>query len=209
MFRPNRIGTPRLYQTTIVDNTSNWTPNSNLAVLPIVTGNVINASPLADFGFTNLTWDGVAETLTLSHKIALLQQFAITQPLAGDTVGLELEAHLDILLNKPHMIVPIFTRLTAAGGAVLASVTTGAGIGARRIGPASYGVAQATQLWSAADYVTQCVQNDSVAVNGIYGHGFLIYLADTADTTLTAFHMQAGVRQLNDQQSVGYRDTLR
>lgn len=208
MFRPNRIGTPHFYYSGRTDSAVDWTPNSNDVRLGAVTGNVINAAPVADFGSTPLTWNGSAETLTLSHKIALLQQFTISEPLAGDAVGVEVVGAIDILTASNINIVPVFCQLQAAGGALLAAVTTG-DLAALRLPVATQQANIANQKWRHCTYRASVVPSNSLAVAGVYGHGFLIYTPDTANTTLEAFHILASVRQLNDQQNVGYRDTLR
>lgn len=210
MFRPNRIGTPNIYKTAIVDDTTSFTPNSNNATLPAVTGHVINAAPVADFDMSNLTWDGPGRTITAAHKLAFGQQFTITQPLVGDTVGLELIGAININANKSILIQPFLAKLPgAAPSGVLANFSTGTGIGTLRIGTPTRVLLDANQVWSGGHYQTTALQSDSTAVSGVYVHGFIIYVDAGASTTLSGFHMQAGIRQLNDQQNVAYRDTLR
>lgn len=211
MFRPNRIGTPLIWGTTYNTSTAAWVPNSNANTVGQASGNVINAAPDTEFGSQMLTWTGATVNIPTGQKLALLHQFNVTTPKAGDVRGVELTADLDISISDASIITPIFGKLTAAGAGVLSSVATG--IGVVRFSPVTPDTtATPAARWRTARYHnTQLLIRDATPVQlaGTYAHGFLIINPTAGNLGIDAFHAHATIRQLNDQQSIGYADTLR
>lgn len=207
MFKPNRVGTPIIHTITGVDNTAAFTYqlNGNSAMLQPF--NVINASPVLDFGRSQVNWVAAARVHTNSNKSAFVQQFTVTQPLNGDTVGVELNGALWLTAPNDIIMQPALMRITAQGalwgGGTANDVPT-------PIAPPVEildNVAARTNTIRACQYRATAIIKDA-AVGGTYAHGVIIYNAGV-DFNITALKMTASVRQLNDQQNVGYRDTLR
>lgn len=207
MFRVNRIGTPQLHTAGSVNNTSAFTLNENAVNQATYPGNVINASPVADFGRSPLHWTGTARTLTSGRKWIIGQQFSITQPLAGNVRGLELTASLYLTAKNNIILRPILCRLSAAGAAVLDTITsadTPTQIAPLRENPNGTGDAS----YVGHSYLTTAIVNQT-PLAGTYLHGFECSNLDAANDSITWIRMNATVRQLNDQQDIGYADTLR
>lgn len=204
MFRPNRIGTPLIHQQLLTDTAVVWTPNSQLYNLPGVTGNVINANPVADFGFSAVSSSVASNNLPDGHMVAIVQQFTVTQPLAGDAVGLELSAA--IFMNQANFWCrPVFFKTDGAAGAVFGNVDSDSRA-PMPLGPASI----LNTYFTSGYYKEQLVHQESNdTIEGIYAHGFIIINKTGAAAPITYLKMQAAVRQLNDQQDIRYRDTLR
>lgn len=212
MFRPNRIGTPIIHGQEATINTAAWTPNAQAYNAATWNGNVINAAAVLDFARTALVWANGASGVVAAggNRIALYQQFTITAPLAGDTVGLELNASITMTLPASALIRPVIVRLTAAGVATLGAVTSydiPTQLEQGQAGP----IAVTTLSQRNAHYkqivITRNTDKDILA--GTYAHGFEITDQSLAGYTATYLNMVASIRQLNDQQAVGYRDTLR
>jgi len=211
MFRPNRVGTPNIHYIPIHSNstvafteaTQDYNADAN-------SYNVVNAAPVSAFGQTSIKWTG-AESIPGNDKWGLGQQITVDAPLAGDTVGLEIMGSLNLSFPKPCIIQPVLTKLAAATGAVMA-VATGASL-ATQVAPAKTPIdtMAGTFLWHNHYYRTQCIirGTDSADVAGTYLHGFPIFSLDGAAVDVVWFEAMFSVRQLNDQQDVAYRDTLR
>lgn len=208
MFRPNRIGTPYIHQGTSNNSTSAFTLNVLGLTSNSWKGNVISSTPLLDFGRQALTWNAAAVSLPAGNRCSFLSQFTITEPLNGDTVGVEMAGALIINVNDNLAIRPIFGKLVAAGGATLAQVdfadfptrfgeTQTAPVGAS--GASSHRFAQYRDI--------MILQYPTGSVGGTYAHGFEILNQSAAASNIAALQMSASVRQLNDQQTIGYRDT--
>lgn len=209
MFRPNRIGTPYIHTADFANNVAALTLNSDAMFAQAYGGHVINATPSGDFGRQHLNWSN-ASSLPSGHRVALLFQYTITRPITGDTVGIE--ANAGILLQGPNdlLIRPIFGKLDAAGGAVLANVEFADGPTAL---DQAYG--DLTANGSVNKYFNCSMQKQIIArytnatLSGTYAHGFQIENPNAAAASIPGFIMTGSVRQLNDQNNVGYRDTLR
>lgn len=207
MFRPNRIGTPIIHNLTDTILTAAWVPNAN-AAFGSNNGNAINANPIADFGRTRILWAGAAPIVIAANtKYALMQQFTVTEPLAGDTVGIELNASLHLKAPASSLIQPMFMRCTAAAVATWGNLVNSSGNT-----NLAKGIVESVNvddlIHRSHHYQTQVVLNaDTVA--GTYAHGFLIVDNSGANANLEWLDISASVRQLNDQQNINYRDTLR
>ena len=210
MFRPNRIGTPNIHTLDDTRSVAAWAPNATILTDQTWLCNVINASPVADFGRSALTWNGAPSAAIANNTlIALGQQLTITEPQAGDTVGLELNGAMLIDLPESIPAIPIFGRLIAASGSVFggpSGADTFTIIGQADKGP----IAVATQSHRSFRYQTQLIMSNSGGlVAGTYFHGLQFINTSGGAWTPTRLRCQFSVRQLNDQQSIGYRDTLR
>lgn len=210
MFRPNRIGTPLIHMMTQASTAAAWVMNASAINLPGITGNVINAVPQLDFGFDALMASNTGSGLGNNQQAAILQQFTVTAPLAGDTVGFELNAGFYGIMDRRVVIIPILAKLAAAGVTVLAAVNSN-----------SYHPVfideykdQTDTEGTDAGYIgcqyrnIQVIHKDATPA-GVYAHGFLLINSSGGSTGFSVMKMNASVRQLNDQQTVGYRDTLR
>lgn len=209
MFRPNRIGTPYIHQDIISADTTNFT----LAQAALTTANypfnAINGTPILDFGTTILHWTGT-EAVTALNRFAFGQQFTITAPLNGDTVGLELHSFFQGSINISTIMIPFIAKVTTPlallAGAVLASSPTMFGTS---INAYSGQAAAVQQLRIPRGYKEQVIVRDTTRLFGTYCHGYIFEDNSAAGWNLIDMHWSAGVRQLNDQQAVGYRDTRR
>jgi len=207
MFKPNRVGTPVIHTITGVDNNAAFTLQLNGNSVMAQPFNVINAAPVLDFGRSQINWTAAARVQTNSNKSAFVQQFTVTQPVAGDTVGVELNGSLFITAPNDIIIQPAIMRIPAQG-AIWAG-TTANDVPTPIAPPVEIldNVAARTNTIRAAQYQSKVIIQDA-AVGGSYAHGFIIYNAGV-DFNITGLKMIASVRQLNDQQGIGYRDTLR
>lgn len=209
MFRPNRIGTPNLHTGLYDTSTADWAPSQAARTsLAAFGANVINAVPQADFGKNCLAWTGAAsEVITANYKFSLVQQFTVTPPLAGDVVGIEIIAHLKILCPASATIRGTYGKTSAAAGAILAAVSFD-DIPTQFDANDFPSYSDDTIVMRDAYYLTQVIQQYSTN-SGTFLHGFEIIDNSGANFNLDHFTMNAAVRQLNDQQDIGYRDTLR
>jgi len=205
MFRPNRIGTPTIHVTADGASTSSFAPATSAFTAAEINGNVINTTPLTDFGESAISWNAAAATTAANVKFAILHQITVPPPIQGDVVGIEINASLIIRVPQDCMIIPVFCKLDAAGAGQLNGVnSTGEPTYHSTPSPA---VAASTETTRSLTYKNQIIVRDTAGLFGTYAHGFLLYMLTALNTTW--FKMDASVRQLNDQQNIGYRDTLR
>lgn len=200
MFRGNRIGTPHINTTVFTSSTAAITPNNGAIVQPL-RGNVINPTPLADFGQTSVKWTG-AFTMPLNEGAALLQQFAISLPPNGDTVGVEIGGSIIIRATNNPLLVPVATKLQAASGTLFGAVTANTDAEST-LEPTIHRSGDIHHC----QYQTQIIFNKGAFLAGTYAHGIKIQ-ASTA-SVVSDFTIECYVRQLNDQQTINYRDTRR
>lgn len=211
MFRANRIGSPYILEPNTALDANAYNLNKSANNIAGHTGNVINAVPSGDFGEVALMSSNTGTGLNNNEKVALLHQFTVTEPLQGNVVGFELQASLMILTSRLHIIRPIAFKLQAAGAAVLDPVTSNGQHGIQLGEAKQYEDIQTTDDgWIAINYKEQLIFRSSPGnIGGTFGHGFEIYNGTGANSSFSAFKMQASVRQLNDQADVAYRDTRR
>jgi len=206
MFRANRIGTPHIYIRSQTNSTADWTPYTNAASVGTFRCNAINASPILDFGYTNITWNGT-ESLPTLEQLALVQQVTVTQPLAGDTVGIEVVGCISILLSNKACIMPVFARTDSATGALFGPMDASQGFlqleHEREVTRDNTDV-----VWRHLEYKTQVIMNE-LNPAGNYVHGFRLVNTTGGSLTLSSFHIKCAARQLNDQENIAYRDTRR
>lgn len=207
MFRPNRIGTPRIYQSSTTANAAAWTLTAQGNGSIGATGNVINAAAIADFGMSALN-NTNAQNLAIDNAFCLVQQFTVTKPLSGNTVGVELNASLKLKTDRRVIIKPVLFKAATAAGTVLGAVSS-VGVAPVSIAPEFLPGSAALTDWFGFSYQTQVIIQDASAVEGTYCHGFQIGNNTGAALSIAAFQMDASLRQLNDQQAIGYKDTLR
>lgn len=211
MFKPNRVGTPIIHQSQVTNSTADFTLQQATISNNNNPFNVVNATPVKDFGYTNLTWNGT-EALNANNKCSLVQQISVVLPEGGDVRGLELNASLKFVGKASTLIIPVFFRLTAAESSLFGGQSSSYDQ-PTPFAPdfASYqDVAGTSAAWHFVTYKRPLiVRNDRSVLPGTYAHGFQIFSADGTAISLTGLQMVASVRQLNDQQGVGYADTLR
>lgn len=206
MFRPNRIGTPHFHQETGIGSAANFTwalRNFNDSSWG---GNVVNGTPLLDFGFTSVNWSGT-EQIVNAQRTGLFHNIVVTRPLNGDAVGIEIVGSLVIRLPSSSLVVPMIGKPNAAPVNNFDQFTF-----------ANQPVHFAPQRMESAvgtdmiirhfAYKEQIVHQEADP-SGSYCHGFQIFNTTGANYDVTWFSACFGVRQLNDQQIVGYRDSLR
>lgn len=206
MFRPNRVGTPYIYETSDGASSADYVvAELDPAASSTYIVNAVNGTPVLDFGYTNL-YIIRSETQNAQRRGGYGQQFTVTRPLAGDAVGLEITGSLHASAMPSDAIIVPYIGKSAAAVAFLASLTmTGQ---PRTFQPYSLRTPAVTVSPQAHSYKEQIVIRDTSRAFGAYSHGFLILTGATA-WTLTNLALNFAVRQLNDQQDVGYRDTLR
>lgn len=209
MFRPNRIGTPLIHTSDFINSTVDFTvaeaPNNSTSFV----ANVINAVPLLDFGETTLVWTGT-KPVTAGYRIFLGQQFTITPPIQGDVAGVELNGSLITYAPRSALLVPAVMKLAASGASTLASVSSADH-------PTPTRQADYDPSATSAIAVRNIQYRDQVIIrgaggskpSGTYMHGVIVYGDLTGGYNLTYIQAAMSVRQLNDQQDIGYRDTLR
>jgi len=215
MFRPNRIGTPTFHSSAKTTSTADLDLAQEALTGTTFPFTVINATPVADVGRSTLLWTGAAaEAVTGARRFMLVQQFTVTEPLNGDAVGVELNASIVGPIPQCAWWEPVLFKMTAALGTIGASGNA-ADTPQTLHGPAIlYSSGQLptveTLTWQQRAYRDQVVYLGAAgSIAGTYAHGFRCWGIGPTNWSLTTFHMTASVRQLNDQQSVGYRDTLR
>lgn len=207
MFRPNRVGTPNIHTT----------PGSAVSSAAFGVGarwsgamrfSVINAAPVLDFGHNSIDWNG-SQAITANGQFAFGQQFTITQPRNGDTVGLELCGWYMAPIPRSTLVFPFLARMNAALPAVMASADTNdIPTALDKQDPLSNGTAVTLEPRQ-YHYKTQAIVRNSLAtLAGTYFHG-IAFVDNSAGWNFTDLVASFSVRQLNDQENVGYRDTLR
>lgn len=207
MFRADRIGTPVLHQAnTPVTSVANPALQANSVNLNVVNGHQVNAVNVLDFGVTNLQWvPATAPTLADGQQVFMGQVVTLTPPIAGDAFGFELIGGIRLRSDASLAIVPIFVSLSTITGTLLGQISS--------LTPYAQ-IAEGLQPGTAASanrnhfYKTQVVHN-TPSSGIVIAHGFLIQNASGAGRVLTSMTLDFGVRQLNDQQSISYRDTRR
>jgi hypothetical protein len=203
MFRANRIGTPTILPETFAGSAAVITAGSDTALSAEIRGNVINAAPVLDFGQNSIRWANTRSIATL-QRICIGQQFTITTPITGDTVGLELMGSMAVGAGAAMEITPVLFKVTAAAGAVW-GVVNATGLGFTHLAEG-----REHQPGRGHRYVANAIHRGATTpVAGTYFHGFQIYNKTGAALSITDGEFSFGVRQLNDQQDVSYRDTRR
>lgn len=208
MFRADRIGSPYIHQGTSNNSVAAFTLNVLGLTSNSWNGNVISSAPLLDFGRLALTWNGTPVSLPAGNRCSFLMPFTITEPLNGDTVGVEMAAAITLNCNDNLALRPIFGKLVAAGGATLAQVTFAdfpTRFGKTQTAPVGATGASSHRFYQYKDELI--VQYPSGSVGGPYAHGVEVLNQSGAASSIAALQMSASVRQLNDQQTIGYRDT--
>lgn len=206
MFRPNRIGTPVIHDTGAGGSAAVWVP----ATAAFSSGNfsqvnVITAAPVLEFGRTSFGWFGAAPVaIPAGHFFSLVQQFTVTKPLKGNISGVEINAAIVAALPASAAIVPVLVKCAATGTLGNSGVT---GHPTYHSEPPEHVLTDDTICVRTRTYRTQFILSDATDPSGVYGHGFTIFDNSGAGYNFQYFIMQASVRQLNDQQTKGYRDT--
>lgn len=208
MFRANRIGTPNIHQAgTRVQNTTNPALNTSAAGVNVINGHQVNAVNLLDFGFSNLEWfPAVPPTLADNTQVAFGNVVTMTPAIAGDAFGFELTGSIRLRADPSLCIVPFFASLSTITGTVLGNIASTTPYA--QIAPAHNPNLTGGPTMRSHYYQTQVVHN--TAGSGIViAHGFILINNSGAGRVLTAATFDFSVRQLNDQQSIAYRDTRR
>lgn len=205
MFRPNRIGTPVIHTQDTTVSTLDFTLSGGAGFTGFF-GNAINSTPPLDFGRDAIRWTGI-EAVTAGWQIAFLQQITITTPLAGDVAGLEVNGAIKCAIPMSAVITPVFVRCIGVAGLLGAMTFTGEPTYFSPETSDQYSPDDTLQYRSAA-YQKSIIVKDS-SIGDTYAHGFAITDNSAAGWNFTSLIMQASIRQLNDQQDIGYRDTLR
>lgn len=209
MFKPNRVGTPYVLNDSGVGDDANWTPNAQAIAGLSQPGNVINGVPLLDMGVSILHWaSATPEAIAANTRIALGLQFTVTAPLEGDTLGVELMGSLQVRAPGDVTMIPRINKLSAASGSRYAA--TSASTAGCYFGPSLSGIPGNTTIG-----VRHLAYKEQVVITGqpprtgggVYYHCIEVLCPTAFD--LTMFVACFGVRQLNDQEDIGYRDTRR
>lgn len=207
MFRPNRVGTPYIFAKPAVINT-----NAVSMYVADPTGNAsyrfnaINAANVLDFAYSNIYTTG-AGAIAANQRGGFAQCITIPPPLAGDVVGLELNGFFTGPAPGDMSITPVFGP-TGSSPTILGPVEAANG-DIVVIGESLVAIPAATTVSTRSlRYTAQVIVRDTTRLFGNYLHGFALTAGPTAWAKTWA-HIGCSVRQLNDQQLVGYRDTLR
>lgn len=208
MFRPNRIGTPKILQGDQVPDVSSFTVSNQLISSAAWNVNVINATPVLDFGRSAVYWVGSARTLNASSKMAFGQQFTVTQPLGGDVRGVELNGSLQGNFGSGVSAQAFLAKQIAAGTTLFEVEVFNSPVMLKN-DPHQNNNVGINRSWTYTDQAV--IYGDRTTLPGTYVHGFIIWESQTSPSnqTFTQLYASMSVRQLNDQQGVGYADTLR
>ena len=144
-----------------------------------------------------------------NKRMGLYLQFQITEPLAGDVVGVEATFSYGTGLTPGIAICPVFFRAHNAAVALMGNIYSS--------DFPMYGRSQDWQPTSSPYQWVSIAGREQYVVGhapvallpGTYCHGITVWNTTGADYTLYNQKAYFGIRQLNDQQGVGYRDTLR
>jgi len=212
MFRPNRIGTPNL--------TGAWRENADdLLTTAVHTAAdpaefvVVNAIPWMDYGSDTVMFTGNTTALPAGELSGIGQQFNIPTPIAGDAVGVELigTAYGWVSTNLSFGLLPYACQLVAPGEAEGDVVVSNqlkdaflADISAQQIAGGASGVLRVV------NWKTQIIfDNLNGPLTGTFLHGVRVHNVGSVATAIEDIWCTLSVRQLNDQQDIGYRDTRR
>lgn len=210
MFRPNRIGSPYIHTGIGSVSTTLMTIAVNAVNTSSFSGNIINATAQADFGSNRLQYQNATNvTIPAYTRAHFGQQFAITPPISGDAVGIEISGSLILPGTDALALIPFLAKLATPASATLEGVNflhipT---YFASTNWPLDGGT---TDSGRALTYKEQLViQGDTTYLSGTWAHGVAVYNWDAAGSNFTWFTAGFAIRQLNDQQNIGYRDTRR
>lgn len=214
MFKPNRVGTPNFW--TLRDATVKTDAPVNFAesnfVAQDATGNCINATPLSDYGTANLMYDIIGETVAANQKIMILAQFEVTPPQQGTIVGVELQGSMVMATVGAVRMAPIFAQ--AQPDQVLTGVLDTIDLTyipmllSNEAGHLEVGALD-TKIRHFKTQVVMEYADPSGPSIGPYVFGWAFYNATGGAVPIYGFETHLSIRQLNDQQFIGYRDTLR
>lgn len=194
---------------TLVTNTANIGPaTADRFFASSYVANVINASPVLDFGVTNFAWDGAAaEAITAGHRWGIAQQFTVTRPVNGNVRGVELMAQILGEFPASATFEPFLMKLTNAPASVM-SQANGNNNPSPLGEPKIHAIGDDTLGLIGHHYQTQAILAETDP-SGVWVHGFMIADNSGAGYNCNFFRMYAAVRQLNDQENIEYADTRR
>lgn len=211
MFRPNRIGTPVIYESDATVTPATTAPNMSTFATPEYLGNIVNATVRGDFGQHALQWiPSAPQTLTANRKWWIGFQFTVTEPLQGDVTGVECNGAIAIRsVYTDTTVIPFIGRLTAPGITTLATGTVNHPQFLNNPNVASKEIAGVVAKDLSHSFQQQVIikRTANVTLAGTYVLGHIFWMETGG--TFTRIDTQYSVRQLNDQQTIGYRDTLR
>lgn len=215
MFRANRIGTPNISGQYISSTTA-----IGAGVVRLLTDvpyfAVINATPDAEYkGHTFANGDANLSIAAL-RRAGIGQQFTVTQPLAGQVVGVEVVGSVYIgQAAGPAQFVmePYACKLEAAGAGTWSIVhSDGFHDAFLDYQHTQQNTNAAAGSVRAITYKTQILfdQLEDEQLGGTYLHGILITNPLTgAATIINQIYGTFAVRQLQQLETFGYRDPLR
>lgn len=204
MFRPNRIGTPKIYQEANYAEINDYDVVANNVTSDIWQVNNINATPQLDFGRNAMKFSGSESIPAQTLRFGICQLVTITAPIDGDTVGIELNGAIVSQVPADIIVVPFFAKVDAWTSNLMGNVTL-------QPNPMIFNAITQKSAGYLNTAYTQSVIKQGItgqAVAGLHAHGFLFYQPANA-WNWVHWEVDFSVRQLNDQQEVGYRDTLR
>lgn len=206
MFKPNRVGSPLIHMSSNASTSSNATLGNDDPTTTTFRANNINTTPQADFGEDHLYYTGTS-AVTNGRRFMIGQQFTVSTPLSGPASVRGVELRGGWTAKVPHglQVVPFITKMASAAASNMALTAVAF--------PTLFRAWQQPLASDTLVYKHFSYKEDVILkytdVAGTYMHGFMAYDNAAAGWNLTMFHMMCSVRQLNDQQGVGYADTLR
>lgn len=222
MFKPNRVGTPNIFdpndQGTITDAVLFEESDFMVENAPV---NIINVSPLSNFGSAALLWNGTNDAITTQKRIMIGAQFVIQPPNLNlqNVVGLELISTITIAADNAGRLTPYLARMEddptpLTDPLQVMNIDTNCWpynlanqSGGFTSNVFSHGAVISALSLSCISQVV--VRDDSKQFQNIFSFGWSIYNQGASNINLAAFEMTAAIRQLNDQEFIQYRDTLR
>lgn len=209
MFRPNRIGTPIIHQSSTTTSSSATKPVVTSGSAQLLNGNVINAASAGTFQRSQLSWTpSAAPSILVGERVAIGQQFTITAPIAGNALGIELEGAVCAIQPNINLIQPFVCKITAAIGSLLGAYTAldSPTWLAQGINPTTVGN---DPVWKNCWYKENLIFQDPTTVEGTYVHGFAFWPNASAAYNWYGGHYNFAVRQNMDQAGIEYTDTRR
>lgn len=206
MFKPNRVGTPVIAGSDTASSIAALAPTFRDADEDTFSTNFINAAPGGEYAQRGLNWKNVTAVAN-QKRFGLALQFTVSQPIAGDTIGFEISFGLQTIVPQYFSASPVVGRVNAGSGLFSSSNFVG----------------QPTPLDSDAPYIPAAgtvmrqhyalrqviFRATNPTVGGTYAAGYQFFNLSGSSFNFYWFNMHIGVRQLNYQETVGYRDTLR
>lgn len=207
MLRANRIGTPYIFNYTYSDQTGTITiPTLGTFSERRHVAMAIDANVFREFGKTSVHWaNATPGTLNSKTQFVMGMQFTIVEPIDGNVPSLELMGSIRMSSDKQLDIIPCVGQLNAPIGTTLGSQFMDympIFMDAENNG---YDPSASQSRFLA--FRQQIIFEEPDYTKTFLG-GFNIANSQAA-ASITSFECTISIRQLTDQQGIGYPDGRR